>query len=392
MPQNKKKSQTVNHEGKQPVIMQVIPELGPGGAEQGCLDVAKGIVEAGGKAIVLSHGGSRVHELTRCNATHINLPVHSKNPFVMWRNIGRIKRLVKKYNVDVVHVRSRAPAWSAYYACKKIQAHFMTTCHASYNVHNEWKRKYNSVMARGERVIAVSNHVANYVFEHYEMDKRNMRVIHRGVDLTKYNVNAITPAQIIKITSEWRLPEDARIVMMPGRITRLKGHHVLIDAMAKLKEKNLYCVLIGSDQGRHDYRAELDAAIEGYNLGTHVRIVDHCSELQAAYILSDVIVSASTEPEGFGRIPIEAQIMGKPIIATDHGGVQETIIHGQTGWLIPPNDSDALAETIKNVLSLNEEEKAILANNAMNHVAHNFSNEKMVDETLNVYAELLKTS
>ena len=379
-----------NHKTSQPVIMQIIPELGPGGAEQGCLDVAKGIVEAGGKAIVVSHGGSRIHELTRCNATHIYLPVHSKNPFVMWRNIGRIKRLIKKYNVDVVHVRSRAPAWSAYYACKKANAHFMTTCHASYNVHNEWKRKYNAVMARGERVIAVSNHVANYVFENYEMDKRNMRVIHRGVDLTKYNVNAITPAQIIKITSEWRLPEDARIVMMPGRITRLKGHHVLIDAMAKLKEKNLYCVLIGSDQGRHDYRAELDAAIESYNLGTHVRIVDHCSELQAAYILSDVIVSASTEPEGFGRIPIEAQIMGKPIIATDHGGAQETIIHGQTGWLIPPNDSDALAETIKNVLSLNDEEKAILANNAMNHVAHNFSNEKMVDETLNVYAEFLK--
>ena len=374
--------------------MQIIPELGPGGAEQGCIDVARGIVEAGAKAIIVSNGGSRVHELGRFNATHINLPVHSKNPLTMWRNIGRIKRLIKRNNVDVVHVRSRAPAWSALAACKNKTAQFMTTCHAPYNIRdNKFKRFYNSVMAKGERVIAISNHVANYLMDNYEIDQRNLRLVHRGVDLTRFHVNNITPAHIINITTQWRLPEDARIIMLPGRITRLKGHHVLIEAMAKLqadlKAENIYCVLLGSDQGRHQYREELNQAIERHNLGGKVRIIDHCSEMPAAYMLSDVVVSASTDPEGFGRIPIEAQIMGKPIIATDHGGVQETIIDGQTGWLVPPNDVDALYQSIKNVLSLTDDEKNILAQNAMNHVAQNFTNDKMVDETLNVYAELL---
>ena len=374
--------------------MQIIPELGPGGAEQGCIDVAKAIVEAGAKAIVVSNGGARIHELGRFNATHINLPVHSKNPLTMWRNVGRIKRLIKRNDVDIVHVRSRAPAWSAYAACKKKKAQFMTTCHAPYNIHdNKIKRFYNSVVAKGERVIAISNHVANYLMDNYDMDQRNLRLVHRGVDLSRFHVNNITPAQIIQITTQWRLPEDARIIMLPGRITRLKGHHVLIEAMAKLqadlKADNIYCVLLGSDQGRVQYREELNQAIEKHNLGGKVRIIDHCSEMPAAYMLSDVVISASTDPEGFGRIPIEAQIMGKPIIATDHGGAQETIIDGETGWLIPPNDVNALYHAIKNVLSLTEEEKNILAQNAINHITQNFTNDKMVNETLDVYAELL---
>ena len=386
---HKKSNKTANT--RQPVIMQIIPELGPGGAEQGCLDVAKGIIEAGGKAIVVSHGGGRIHELSRMGATHIHFPVHSKNPLTILRNIGRIKRLIKKYHVDIVHVRSRAPAWSAYYACKNATAHFMTTCHASYNIHgNKWKRRYNAIMTRGQRVIAVSNHVATYLMDNYDIDQRKMRTIHRGVDLKKYGTDKVIPAQIIEVTKQWRLPEDARIILLPGRITRLKGHHVLIEAMAKLDTKdNIFCVFLGSDQGRHEYTAELSAAIEKHNLGERIRIIDHCQEMPAAYMLSDIIISASTDPEGFGRIPIEAQIMGKPIIATNHGGAMETIIDGQTGWLIPPNDAEALKQAIDNVLSLSDEEKNILANNAISNVLENFTNDQMVNKTLDVYSELV---
>ena len=373
-----------------PVIMQVIPELGPGGAEQGCIDIAAELVKAGSQAIVVSHGGSRVHELARIGAIHVDLPVHSKNPFVMWQNIARLKHLIEKYNVDIVHARSRAPAWSAMKACEKTDAKYMTTCHAPYNINGKAKRFYNSAIAKGERVIAISNHVAQYLVDNYKIDPRNIRLVHRGIALEKFHPNAIRPAQLIKISAQWRIPDGANIVMLPGRLTRWKGHHVLIEAMAKLKRDDIFCVLIGSDQGRNEYRAELEDSIKEKKLDGQIRIIDHCDDMPAAYMLSAVIVSASTDPEGFGRVPIEAQAMGRPIIATDHGGAQETIVRNQTGWLIPPNDSDALKQAIDEALSLTESQRAILATRAMNHVALNFTKEKMADETLNVYAELLK--
>lgn len=375
---------------KMPVVMQIIPELGPGGAEQGCIDIAAELVRSGARSIVVSHGGSRVHELGRAGAFHIDLPVHSKNPLTMWRNIGRIRKLIKEHDVDIVHVRSRAPAWSAWKACMGTKAKFITTCHAPYNISGKAKRFYNSAVAKGERVIAISNYVANYLVENYDIDPQKIRLIHRGVALEKFHPTNVTPAQIIQVTSEWRLPDGASIIMLPGRITRWKGHHVLIEAMAKLNRDDIFCVIIGSDQGRNEYRTELEQAIEENNLGGQIRMIDHCKEMPAAYMLATVVISASTDPEGFGRIPIEAQAMGKPIIATDHGGAQETVIRGETGWLIPPNDSDALYNAIKEALSLNENQLAILATNAMTHIAHNFTKEKMADETLNVYAELLQ--
>lgn len=379
-----------NQMPKIPVIMQVIPELGPGGAEQGCIDVAAELVRSGSKAIVVSHGGTRVHELTRLGAIHIDLPVHSKNPITIWRNINRLKKLIIHHKVDIVHVRSRAPAWSAIKACKKTDARYMTTCHAPYNISGKAKRFYNSVIARGERVIAISNHVANYLIENYDIDSRNIRLVHRGVALDKFHPTVVRPTQMIKISQEWRLPEGANIILLPGRLTRWKGHHVLIDAMEKIKNKDVFCVLLGSDQGRTAYREELEKAIQDKDLGGQIRIVDHCNDMPAAYMLSAVVVSASTDPEGFGRIPIEAQAMGRPIIATNHGGAMETVIKNETGWLIEPNDANALAAAIEEALRLNDNQRAILATRAMAHIAANFTREKMVDETLNVYAELLQ--
>ena len=373
-----------------PVILQIIPELGPGGAEQGCIDIAAEIVRSGAQAIVVSHGGGRVHELGRIGAHHIDLPVHSKNPFVMWRNIFRLRKIIKDYNVDIVHVRSRAPAWSAYKACQGTSARYMTTCHAPYNISGEAKRFYNSAIAKGERVIAISNYVAQYLLSNYKTDRRNIRLIHRGVALEKFHPTMVMPPHLIKVSAQWRLPDGVSVVMMPGRLTRWKGHHVIIDAMAKLNRDDVFCVLIGSDQGRTGYREELEQIIAEKNMGGKVRIIDHCDDMPAAYMLSTVVVSASTDPEGFGRVPIEAQAMGRPIIATDHGGAQETIIRNETGWLVPPGDSNALASAIEEALSLTPAQRSVLATRAMAHIAQNFTREKMADETMDVYAELLQ--
>jgi glycosyltransferase involved in cell wall biosynthesis len=374
----------------QPVIMQIVPELGPGGAPQGCIDIAAEIARSGAQSIVVSNGGPRVHELERIGAVHINLPVDSKNPLVMWRNISALRKLIERYNVNIVHVRSRAPAWSAYCACKKTRAHFMTTCHAPYNINGEAKKFYNSSMAQGERVIAISHYVANYLREHYRLDDRTIRLIPRGIPMEKFHPTAVTPQRMVSLAQSWRVPDGANIVMLPGRITRWKGHSVLIDALEKINRPDLFCVIIGSDQGRKEYRKELEESIETKGLAGRVRIVDHCNDMPAAYMLATVVVFPSTDPEGFGRISVEAQAMGRPVIASDHGGAQETIIHGQTGWLTEPGNAGQLATAIEDALSLTQTQRSMLATRAMAHVAANFTKEQMADKTMNVYAELLR--
>ena len=373
-----------------PVILQLIPKLSAGGAEQGCIDVCAELVRAGATSIVVSRGGNRLHEIARAGGIHIDLPVDSKNPFVIWRNAMRLKTLVRKYSVDIVHARSRAPAWSGWLACRDTSAHFMTTCHAPYNLGDKWKNLYNGIMARGERVIAISQYVADYLVANYPIDPKVIRVVHRGIALEKFHPTAVTPERMIKLSRAWRLPDGAPVIMMPGRLTRWKGHSVLIEAMAKLNRPDIFCVVIGDAQGRDEYRGELEALIEARGLVGQVRIVEHCTDMPAAYMLAMAVVSASTEPEGFGRVPVEAQAMGRPVIATDHGGARETIRRGETGWLIAPNDADALAQTIGEALSLTPQQRAMLATRAMAHIASNFTREKMTDETLNVYAELLQ--
>tara|TARA_R110002095_G_scaffold144870_3_gene125290 strand:+ start:2461 stop:3660 length:1200 start_codon:yes stop_codon:yes gene_type:complete len=375
---------------KQPVIMQIIPELGAGGAEQGCIDIAAAITKAGGKAIVVSNGGYRVTEIERIGAEHIDLPVHSKNPLVMWKNIGRLKKIIKKRGVDVVHARSRAPAWSAWRACNNTNAHFITTCHAPYNISGEAKRLYNGSIANGEIVIAISDYVAQYLQDNYTIDKSRIRTIHRGIPIERFHPAAVTPERMIDLASQWRIPDGANVIMLPGRITRWKGHHILIEAIAKLKRSDIFCVMIGSDQGRTEYREELDAAIREKNLGEKMRIVDQCTDMPAAYMLSTVVISASTDPEGFGRVPVEAQAMGRPIIASDHGGARETILRNKTGWLVPPSDPDALAAAIEEALALDPTQRAILATRSMAHVIEHFTKEIMAEKTLDIYAELLQ--
>ncbi len=376
----------------QPAIMQIIPELGAGGAEQGCIDIATEIVKAGAQALVVSNNGYRVSELARIGAIHIDLPVHSKNPLIMWKNIGRLKKIIKRYDVGIVHVRSRAPAWSAWRACKGTNAHFMTTCHAPYNISGKAKKLYNASIAHGEIIIAISDYVANYLKENYAVEPERIRTIHRGIPIERFHPTAVTAERMIDLATQWRVPDGANIIMMPGRITRWKGHHILIEAMAKLRRKDVFCVIIGSDQGRKEYRQELEKTIEEKGLGPQMRIVDQCHDMPAAYMLSTVVVSASTDPEGFGRVPVEAQAMGRPIIASDHGGARETILRGETGWHVPPADPDALAQAMHEALSLTPSQRAMLATKSMAHIAANFTKDIMADKTLGVYAELLQNS
>lgn len=371
-------------------VLQVIPALGAGGAEQGCIDVAAAIVKQGGRAIIASHNGFRVPELKRIGAEHISLPLHSKNPYIMWRNISRLRKIIREQNVDIVHARSRAPAWSAWRACQNTSAKFITTCHAPYNISGEMKRLYNGSIAHGERVIAISHYVADYLREHYQLPEERINIIHRGIPIERFRADAVTPHRMVQLSDQWRIPDGANVILLPGRLTRWKGHHVLIDAMAKLTRDDVFCVIIGSDQGRTAYRQELEDHIAAQNLHDKVRIVDQCNDMAAAYMLSAVVVSASTDPEGFGRIPVEAQAMGRPIIATDHGGARETVLHGETGWLIPHSDPDALANALSYALSLSATERAVLASKAIAHVNQHFTKTIMTDKTIAVYTSLLE--
>ncbi|NQV98166.1 MAG: glycosyltransferase family 4 protein [Rhodospirillales bacterium] len=370
-------------------VLQVLPALNTGGVERSTVEVAEAIVEANGRAIVVSAGGSMVYELARVGAEHIEMPTHSKNPFVMYKNIGRLVEIIKKYRVDVVHVRSRAPAWSSYFAAKRTGKPLVITFHGTYSVGNFLKRKYNSIMTSGDRIIANSRFIAGHMRRIYGVPVNKIRVIHRGVDLQRFNPKAVSAERVVALANEWRLDDGYPVIMLPGRLTRWKGQTVFIDAIKKLNRRDVRCLLVGDAQGRDDYRKELENLVESHDLGEIVRIVDHCDDMPAAYMLTDIVVSASTDPEAFGRVVIEAQSLGRPVIATAHGGAQETVIENETGWLVTPGDAEALAKTIEKALNLTAEERAVLAEKGIANIRNNFSKDAMCTKTLEVYNEVL---
>jgi len=377
-------------DGRMATVLQILPNLGSGGGvERGTVEVAEAIVETGGRAIVVSAGGAKVHELARVGAEHIELPVSSKNPFVMYANIQRLVDVIRREGVDVVHARSRAPAWSACFAARKTGKPFITSFHGTYGLGWYLKRKYNSVMTRGDRVIAVSGFIAGHVRRIYGVPNRKIRTIHSGVDVARFDPKKVSAERIINLAKLWRLDDGFPVIMLPGRLTRWKGQVVFIEAIAKLGRRDIRCLLVGGDQGRADYRRELEALVTRHGLGEVVRIVDHCEDMPAAYMLSDVVVSASTEPEAFGRIIVEGQALGRLVIASNHGGAQETIRHGETGWLVTPMDVDALAEAINVALSLSDQARDDVAKRCIASVRENFSKEAMCAKTLDVYNEVL---
>jgi glycosyltransferase involved in cell wall biosynthesis len=371
-----------------PVVLQVLPSLVSGGAERGTVELAGALAEAGWTSYIASGGGPLEREVARAGAAHLNLPLASKNPLVMRRNTVALVRLIRQLGVDIVHARSRAPAWSAGAAARATGRRFVTTFHNAYGARTTLKRRYNSVMARGDRVIAISDFVADHVARVYGVGRDRLRTIPRGVDFEIFDPKRVGAQRVINLARQWRLPDGMPVVMLPGRLTRWKGGLDFIAAVAKLGRSDICCVLAGSEQ-RPGFRRELEAAICDNGLAGLFRIVEECRDMPAAYMLADVVVSASRDPEGFGRIIVEAQAMGRPVVATDHGGARETIVPGLTGWLVPPRDPAALAAAIGDALSFTVEERQQLAQRSIAHIAARYTREAMCAGTIRVYEELL---
>jgi len=374
--------------GRPPAVLQIVPRLVSGGAERGTVDLAAALVAAGWTSYVASGGGPLEHDIIRSGATHLTLPLSSKNPLLMRRNAAALARLIRQLGIDIVHARSRAPAWSAWSAARATGRHFVTTFHNAYDASAALKRRYNSVMARGARVIAISQFVADYVAQVYGIGPDRLRTIPRGVDLDIFDPSRVGAERIVNLSRRWRLPDGASVVMLPARLTRWKGGLDFITAIAALGRRDICCLLVGPEQ-RRGFRRELEAAIERHDLAGLFRIVEDCRDMPAAYMLADVVVSASSDPEGFGRTIVEAQAMGRPVVATDHGGSRETIEPGVTGWLVPPRDPAALAEAIGEALTLGTSERSLFARRAIAHVASRFTREVMCARTIEVYEELL---
>ena len=376
--------------GKGPVVLQVLPSLETGGVERGAVDIAGAVKADGGTAIIASEGGLMENDLKRLGVLHLKMPLASKNPLVMRRNVTRLVQAIESYGVDLIHARSRAPAWSARAAARRSGCHFVTTFHAAYNFSSGLKKRYNAVMAEGERVIAISEFIADHVRQHYKVDPSKLRVIHRGVDLTRFDPDRVSAERMIQLATRWRLPDGMPLILMPGRLTRWKGQTVLLEALSQLADLEYRCVLVGADQGRTAYRRELEGLIGQHDLAGKVSLLDECKDMPAAYMVSDVVVSASTDPEGFGRVIGEAQALGRPVVASDHGGAREQVLPGQTGFLFPPGDAQGLAAALRKALGLSQEERALLHGAAIARVRQNFSKDQMCAKTLSLYKELLR--
>ena len=372
-----------------PAVLQVLPSLTTGGVERGTVDIAAALTGAGLRAIVVSAGGPMEHDIQRVGGEHITLPVDSKNPLVIRKNIAALAKVIRSRRIGLVHARSRAPAWSARSAAQRCGVPFMTTFHGTYNFNNPAKKAYNAIMAKGERVIAISEFIGRHIVENYDTPEGRVRVIPRGIDIDTFNPDAVSPERMIQLSQSWRLPDDAPVIMLPGRLTRWKGQSVLIEAARRLGRADVRVLLVGDDQGRTGYRDELEAQIARIGTEGIIHLTGPCRDMAAAYMLANVVVCPSTDPEAFGRVAAEGHAMGRPVIASDHGGARETVISGETGWLVPPGDADALAQALHTALTMTSEDRDTVAQRAIAHVRKNFTKQKMCAATLDVYAELL---
>jgi glycosyltransferase involved in cell wall biosynthesis len=372
-----------------PGVMQVLPRLGTGGVERGAVDIAAALVAAGWRAVVVSEGGPLSHQVERSGGLHVRLPVHAKNPLVMARNALRLSQLIERHDIDIVHARSRAPAFSAFAAARRARRRFVTTFHGTYDTGTPAKLWYSAIMTRGDRIIAISDFIARHIQATYGVDAARIATIHRGVDTARFDPVRVSGERMVRLANEWRLPDGVPVVMMPGRLSRWKGHRVFVEALARLGRDDVRCLIVGVSEGSVRYRRELDALIAARGLGPIVHMVDRCEDMPAAYMMADVVVSASTNPEAFGRVAAEAQAMGRPVIAADHGGARETVVPGETGWLVAPGDPAALAETIAVALALEPAQRAHLGQLAREHICATFTADLMCARTLDLYRELL---
>lgn len=370
-----------------PAVLQVLPSLVTGGVERGTIEMVAALKAAGWKPYVASAGGPMAKEVARAGGNHITLPLDSKDPRVMWKNIEKLSQIIDAYDIKIIHARSRAPAWSAWRAAHRTGQHFVTTFHNAYGHETALKRFYNSVMAKGERVIAISKFVADHAKKTYKISDDRLRTIPRGVDTNRFNRAGIDAARADALRAEWGLKPDQPVVIMPGRLTRWKGQLDFIAAVAQVKRRDIACIIVGS--GSDGYKKELQAAIETHQLQGVVRVVDECRDMPAAFYISDIMVSASTRPEGFGRVIVEAQAMGCMVIATQHGGAEETVKNGETGWLVPPGNIAKMAEALEAALALPRDERVAYGKRAIEAVQADYTTALMTERTLAVYDELI---
>lgn len=375
--------------------LQVLPAMGTGGVERGTVEIAAALVAAGWRAVVASSGGQGVHELARVGAEHITLPLASKSPFVIKQNTEKLRDVIAGSSISIVHARSRAPAWSAYMAAKQTGTPFVTTFHGVYGLGPfGLKKLYNQVMTWGIPVIAISDFIAHHLVQEYRLDDNLIEIIPRGVDLSSFDPDSVASARMIKLASEWRLPDDGPVVMLPGRLTSWKGHELLIDALKVLLEsgrlpENLRCLFVGPSSSGSSYRGRLENKLQVSGLQGHVQIIEDCRDVVAAYMVTDVVVSASTRPEAFGRIVAEGQAMGRPVVAPAHGAAPEVLLPGVTGWLFTPGDALSLAGALEQALDVSAEKRATMATAARSHIIEHYSREAMTSATLAVYERVL---
>lgn len=373
--------------------MQVLPALVSGGVERGTIDIAQALIQNHHKAIVVSSGGPMLTQLEQLGATHITLPVHSKNPFTMWKNANALKKLILKHKVDLVHARSRAPAWSCFWATQKLHIPYVTTFHGTYGHQNSLKKWYNAIMLRSNKTIAVSDFIANHIKEIYLASALNtqvkyspdVQVIHRGIDTDKFNPKTTTHQQTQKLKQQWGIPDNKIIIMLPARVTQWKGHAVFIDAIAGLSSTNFICLMVGDDQGKSAYRETLNQTIAAHKLIDRFKFVGACNDMPAAYKLSDIVVSASTDPEAFGRVACEAQAMDCLVIATNHGGSLETVAPSQQLFLCQPNNARSMTQAIEAALLIAPEHAISIQEQSRAYIETNFSLTKMCNDTLALY-------
>jgi glycosyltransferase involved in cell wall biosynthesis len=375
-------------------LLQVTPELETGGAEQTTLDVAAAVVRAGGRSLVASRGGRMAARLEASGARLLSMPVNSKNPLVIVDNARRLAGVIRREKVSVVHARSRAPAISALWAARATGTPFVTTYHGVYNARTALKRFYNSVMTRGDLVIANSAYTHDQVLAKYAIDPKRVVTIPRGVDLERFDPGQVADDRVDLLRSVWGVAaDDPRTkFLLGGRLTRWKGQAVLIEAAARLKaagEDRFLVLMAGDDQGRAGYRQELERAIAAHGLGDNVKLVGHCGDMPAAYLLADLACAPSLDPEPFGRTAVEPQAMGRPVLAADHGAACETVIPGETGWLVAPRDAEAWTKALKAAIDTPPERLAEMGRAGQARSRRLYSVETMCEATLDVYRRVL---
>ncbi len=375
---------------KKMVVLQVLPELNQGGVELGTIEIASELQKRGIENYVASAGGRMAFNLERMKVKHFTLPLKTKNILKLYINSWRLSKIIKDYGVTIVHARSRAPAWSAYWAAKRCGVHFMTTFHGTYGLGPLGIKKiYNQVMTFGERVIAISNHIKEHIIKNYGTDENKIRLIARCVNMENFNVETTSAERMIKLLEENNIPEDKPLVTLIGRLTNWKGQKLLVEALNKIKDEDFHCLLIGDDQGRVKYTEELRQKIEQYGMSDRYTFIRHVNDVPAAMMLSEVVLSTSIEPEAFGRIAIEGQAMGRIVVASNIGGSKETVIDGVTGKLFESNNADDLAEAIRWALHLSKEEREKIGAAAIKNVKEHFTKQIMCDKTIKVYEEFM---